>query len=492
MAEATLVGAVERELAPHELRALGPSSWIEVRSDCWDASPEAIRAHFKGRLLFTLRTKKNGGRSGLSASDRRETLRRAAANYDFVDLEPGDLDAATLDAVPASKRVITCVVRGGHDDPAAALAAVLAVPARLYRIIVQPRCYADTLIPLRLLKSLGRRDVIAFADGPLGMWTRIVAAHFGAPFVFGRADGAAAPGEPAIARLRTDYGLPDLTAFDEIFGIAGDPVFSSLSPRLHNAAFRTMGKRSLYLPFHVPSFPDFWEGLIRGGALDDLGLPIRAICVVAPYKQTALPSADAATPMVQRAQSTNFFIREGSRWTADTTDPAGVMLALFDRGVDVANLPTAIVGCGGSGRAIAAALQQAGADVTLVNRGAERASLAVGLLQLPFVPLDEFVADRYSLVVNATPVGRDGDHLGALDHLRHDAVVIDLVYGERPTPLVTLTRANGHVTVDGKEILLRQAMSQFRLMTGQDMPEPLAREIVGLHYETAVQTAGAH
>jgi 3-dehydroquinate dehydratase/shikimate dehydrogenase len=487
MAEATLVGAVEREPAPRELQALGASDWIEVRADCFDASPETMRADFDGSLLFTLRTKKNGGRSEFSPRDRREALRHAAASYDFVDLEPDDLDAVTLDAIPAAQRVITCVVQGSDED----LAAVLRVPAHLYRIVVQPRGYADTLIPLRLLKALGRRDVIAYAAGPLGMWTRIVATHFGASFVFGRADGVATLGEPAITQLRTDYGLPHLTAFDEIFGIAGDPVFSSLSPRLHNAAFRAMGKRSIYLPFHVPSFSDFWEGLIRGGALDDLGLPIRAICVVAPYKQTALSSADAATPMVQRAQSTNFFIREGSRWTADTTDPAGVMLALFDRGVDVANLRTAVVGCGGSGRAIAAALQQAGADVTLVNRGAHRAALAVELLHLPFVPLDEFVADRYSLVVNATPVGRDGDHLGALEHLRHDAVVIDLVYGERPTPLVTAARAKGRITIDGKEILLRQAMSQFRLMTGQDMPEPLAREIVGLHYETAVETAGA-
>jgi 3-dehydroquinate dehydratase / shikimate dehydrogenase len=241
-----------------------------------------------------------------------------------------------------------------------------------------------------------------------------------------------------------------------------------------------MRRHALYVPFQVPSFDDFWEGLISGGELDALGLPIRAICVVSPYKQSALPAADARTPMVDRAQSTNFFVREGNGWTADTTDPAGVLLALNDRGVDVANMPVAVVGCGGSGRAIAAALHQAGADVTLVNRGLERARLAVHLLRLPFVPLADFEPTGYSLVVNATPVGRSGDRLSVLDHIRRDAVVIDLVYGTQPTPLIAATRAKGQITVDGKEILMRQAMSQFRLMTGQDMPEPLVRGLLDL------------
>jgi len=204
MGEATLVGAVERDTAPCELQALGASAWIEVRADRYDASTKSIRADFGGRMLFTLRTKKNGGRSQLSANNRREALIRAAASYDFVDLEPDDLDALTLDAVHAAKRVITCIVPGG-EDPEAHLASVLGVPARLYRIIVRPRGYADTLIPLRLLKSLGRRDVIAFAEGPLGMWTRIVAPHFGAPFVFARMDGRVTEdGEPTISQLRTD------------------------------------------------------------------------------------------------------------------------------------------------------------------------------------------------------------------------------------------------------------------------------------------------
>jgi 3-dehydroquinate dehydratase/shikimate dehydrogenase len=473
--EIIMVGAVERTPGPRELQTLDPSTWLELCVEGAAPAAAPIREHFAGKLLFTLRSRHH----------RAEILRQAARSYDLVSLEPDDLRAETLDAIAAERRVISCT---GDDD----LEAILSTPAHLYRVTFQPQNYAETVRPLRLLKSLGRRDVIAFAEGPLGMWTRVLAPHFGAPLVFGKLHGDVADdGTPTLAQLRADYGLPRLAEIDEIFGIAGDPVFPSLSPRLHNAAFRAMGRRAMYVPFHVPSFEDFWNGLICGAELDALGLPIRAICVVSPYKQAALPAADARTPMVERAQSTNFFIREGNGWTADTTDPAGVLLALEDRGINVANLPAAVVGCGGSGRAIAAALHQAGATVTLVNRGLERASLAVHLLRLPFVPLADFTADRYALVVNATPVGRTGDRLSALDHLRHDAVVIDLVYGTEPTPLIAATRANGQITVDGKEILMRQAMSQFRLMTGQDMPEPLVRGLLDLPYENAAIAAEA-
>jgi len=484
MKNATLVAAVDREIAPRELEsASAAAAWLEIRADRYDADPARLRSHFPGALLFTLRSAHAGGQSRLTNGARRERLLRALSTCDFVDLEPEDLIPLTLSAIPPERRVLTLHIDNADDDELRArVLKLLETPARLYRVVCRPHGYADALRPIRLLRLLGRDDVVAFAHGPLGSWTRLLAAHLGAPFVFAKIDGDIADdGVPTLRQLVSDYGLPRLGEIDELFGIAGNPVFSSLSPRLHNAAFRLLGRKALYLPFHVPSFPDFWEGLVASHALDALGLPIRAVCVVSPYKEIALAAAHDRTPMVQRAMSTNFFIREGEEWTADTTDPAGVMQALHARGVDVTRMPVAVIGCGGSGRAIAAALQQAGAEVTLVNRGFDRASLAVRLLRLPFMPLAGFSPERFGVLVNATPVGRDGEELPfAPARIRDDAVIIDLVYGQRPTPLVAHTVGRGQVTIDGKEILMRQAMSQFRLMTGQEMPEEVVRELLGI------------
>ena len=117
--------------------------------------------------------------------------------------------------------------------------------------------------------------------------------------------------------------------------------------------------------------------------------------------------------------------------------------------------------------------------MTLINRGAERGEHAAALLGLPYIPLRDFNAEGYDIVVNATPVGRDTDEAPfEVEQLNHSAVVIDLVYGSRPTPLVDTTRARQQLAIDGRDVLVTQVSQQFRLMTGKDMPVDLAREIL--------------
>src|SRR5258705_4650197 len=95
----------------------------------------------------------------------------------------------------------------------------------------------------------------------------------------------------SVAKLALDYGFPEVTDATEIVAIAGDPVYGSLFPRVHNAAFRAIGRSALYVPFLVPTFRDFWLDLVESNALDDLGLLLRAICVVSPNKELAVGAA---------------------------------------------------------------------------------------------------------------------------------------------------------------------------------------------------------
>ena len=452
--------------------------------------------------------------------DRRARLTRAAMSFDLVDLEPPDLDdRRLLRDIPPQQRVITWRGRAtSRDELASILRALSHTPARLYRLELEVAHGGEALLPLQLLHEAGRRDVTAYAVGPLGFWTRILAPQMGAPIAFGGAVprvprspseflGDAQPPRnpeeprtpeepnldamPSIDQWRDDYGYPGVGPVREIFGIVGCPVLRSLSPRLHNAGFRALGRPALYLPFHAPDFGEFWRALIEERGLEELGFDVGALCVVSPHKEVALAAAAARTPMVSRAGSTNFFVNEGGVWTADTTDPEGVLLTLREKGIEPKNRRVAVVGCGGSGRAVAAALQQAGAQVTLVNRGFDRASLAVRLLRLPFRPLASFSARGYSIVVNATPVGYRADEMPFdIEHLAADAVIVDLVYGAEPTALVATTRARGQVTIDGRDVLRTQAMSQFHLMTGEPMPPEVPRRILGWE-ETAIAIAAA-
>lgn len=287
-----------------------------------------------------------------------------------------------------------------------------------------------------------------------------------------------------------DYGFPDLQPVTDIYGIAGNPIRHSLSPRLHNAAYRELGLPALFFPFLVDSFGEFWRRVAVSGKLEQLGLTLRGITVASPCKEAPMEIADEVSLMARRACSSNVFRRNNGDWIADTTDPQGVVLPLMDRGLDVRGRRAAVVGCGGAGRAIAAALDHAGARVSLVNRGPERGTLASGLLGLPYVPLSEFSVQGFSIIVNATPVGRNSDELPFLLHdMEEDAVVIDLVYGAEPSRLVTNALGMDRAAISGRDVLLVQARRQFELMTGSVMPEEMAREILGYSEKEILQAA---
>ena len=224
--------------------------------------------------------------------------------------------------------------------------------------------------------------------------------------------------------------------------------------------------------------------MVASSTLESLGFPIKGLTVASPNKESVLLIAKTASLMARRAESANILVRDNGSWKADTTDPEVVFMAQREHGVQMKKKRAAVIGCGGAGRAIAAALEQSGAGVTLVNRGAERGQHAAQLLSLPYLPLPEFTAEDYDIVVNATPVGRDdGAAPFKVETLGKDATVIDLVYGSAPTPLIASARAPEQRVIDGREVLRAQVHRQFEMMTGTEMPAALVREKLGFEVE---------
>ncbi|HEV8428032.1 MAG TPA: type I 3-dehydroquinate dehydratase [Pyrinomonadaceae bacterium] len=458
-----------------ELTALSDAvEWLEVRADVvGDIDPDWLRSHFKGRLLYALRT--DG-----ELLNRPQRLKTAARFYDRVELEAEtDLSEELLQLIPAEKRLVSWYGSINNQlQLSDRFSQLTSVAAGVYKIVTNAATIAEEFLPLSLLKSLKRTDTIAFSNGPLGFWNRLIALHVGAPATFGLvAGGSVAAMEPTISKLIADYGLPEVTPAKELFAIIGNPIFHSLSPRLHNASYRAMEHPALFVPLRVESFEEFWREFVVSRKLDEFGMPINGMTVASPHKEEAVLRAIQVSEMVRQTEAANILVRNNGWWIADTTDPDVVYTASRDRSVSVREKRAAVIGCGGAGRAIAAALVESGAGVTLINRGAERGEHAAALLGLPYIPLRDFNAEGYDIVVNATPVGRDTDEAPfELETMNDDAVVIDLVYGARPTPLVGTTRARQQVAIDGRDVLVTQVRHQFRLMTGKEMSVALARE----------------
>lgn len=488
---AELEDMVPRSLLEHE--ALGRAGTrLVVRADLvGDLDPGFLRQHFAGTLVYALRSCDHGGAAELGPQERRMRLVRAVKSYDMIELEADrDLTADVLDAVPAERRQVSwfgdtstvqCFQRG--------LSEIGNVGARLY-ILTAPAARAeDGIAPLEFLKSAGRGDVTAYAAESPGTWTRMLAPRFGAPVIMGTLGRSRASDIPSIEQLTGEYAFPELREVETLFGIVGSSVVGSRSPSIHNRAYRALGIPAVYLPFQVKHFDTFWDATTGGARLSMLGMPLRGATVVAPHKECALRRSTRASRAARRAASANSLVRADSGWMADTSNVRGLLDALSERRIDITGRTAAVVGCGGAGRAAATALSERGVRTVLVNRTSDRGQQVADHLGLDFLPLSEFRAADFELLVQATPMAETtpfGDSA-----LRDDVVVVDMVYSSDRTATIDLACSRGLVAIDGWEILAADAACQFHLMTGHRIPPGRKNEIVFQSPDQKCAGAGA-
>ncbi len=485
---AEIVASLTRAPTSGELADLPRGvSVLEVRADlCGDLDPEALRREFDGRLLYTLRSQREGGTDRCDPAERQRRLATASRGFDLVDLEgQRDLAPEVLEAIEPSRRVISWHGLARDVEGLAKKFLELAEePAAVYKMVPTARRSGDEVAALQLLSELGRDDVIAFATGAIGTWSRHLAPRLGAPWIFGSAGAEeAAPGQPTVRELIEDYGYPELRELRGLCGVAGHPVRHSLSPRLHNACYRHLGLPLLYVAFEVPRFADFWlEVVEEGEVLVSGGIPLVGLSVTTPYKSQALSVAAATSPLAERVGGANTLVLRPDGWAAENTDAEGVVLSLEERCGSVRGRRAVVVGAGRAGRAGALGLALAGAEVTVANRNRKRGQAVADELGIPFCDLADLDPGGFEIVLQATTLGRKKSDPLPLDprRLASGAVVADYVYGARQTPLLEAAKARGHQVIDGREILLAQARRQFQLMTGQELPVDLGRQVLGL------------
>ncbi|GAB3678674.1 hypothetical protein GCM10027597_20830 [Saccharopolyspora tripterygii] len=399
----------------------------------------------------------------------------AAEHYDIVDLEAGrDLVPELLERLPPHRRRLSWHgVAADQDVLHEQFTRMTAAGAAHYLLTTVTSRAEHALVPLRFLRGLGRSDVTAFGTGPSGLWSRLLAPHLGAPVVFG---GVGDETElPTVQQLVTDYGFPRMRELNAVCGIVGRSVLRSVSPRVHNAGYRALDIPALYLPFQVEDFESFWSEVAESG-LAELGLPLSAATVVAPHKESALAVADTASPAAHGSGSANSLVRHGGSWHADTSNSPAISRALAREQVPVAGRKAAVIGCGGAGRAAALALAALGADTVLVNRDPSRGRAVAEELGLGFIPLEDFHATGYSLLVHATPMTDRAPFHPA--QLPDDAVVVDMVYAPEETAVSIGARDRGLAVIDGWDVLLADAGCQFRFMTDHEIPAEQTRALL--------------
>jgi shikimate dehydrogenase len=254
--------------------------------------------------------------------------------------------------------------------------------------------------------------------------------------------------------------------------VIGSPVRHSLSPAMHNAAYRALGLDWIYVAFEVsPGAASVAAAITGMRALELVGLN-----VTMPHKADVVGTVDRLTPTAEALGAVNTVAQGPGRGvlTGHNTDGPGFVDALrIDEGFDPAGKRCVVFGAGGAGRAVVRALGEAGAAVvTVVNRTPARAVAAAPLAGAAGRVGGAADAGDADLVVNATPVGMGGGGGVAIDpqRLGSGQLVVDLVYQPALTPLVEAARARGAVATNGLGTLIHQAAHAIRLWTGEDPP----------------------
>ena len=156
--------------------------------------------------------------------------------------------------------------------------------------------------------------------GDFGFPTRVLASRLGSFLCYTSPAGAVvAPGQVEPDTLASLYRFRGIGPSTAVYGVIGNPVMHSRSPRIHNRGFRSLGLDAVYLPFVVDDIDAFWE------VADALG--IRGFSVTAPHKQAVLGRLSEADPVVRATGACNTVFRDGvgKPWKGTNTDVAGFL-----------------------------------------------------------------------------------------------------------------------------------------------------------------------
>lgn len=273
----------------------------------------------------------------------------------------------------------------------------------------------------------------------------------------------------------------------QVFGLLGYPVAHSVSPPMHNAAFRALDLNCVYAAFPVhPSLLGEAAAAIRA-------LGLGGVNVTVPHKETVLSFLDQLAEEARLIGAVNTIVVRDGKLIGHNTDAGGFLRSLTEEGFTVPGKKVVVLGAGGAARAVAAQLALAGAErIAFINRTPAHAEVLAELVSgrgcgtavRPWSDrrLSAREIGAADLVVQTTPLGMhphvdDGPPVEA-GWFRAGQVVYDVVYNPRRTRFLRTAAGAGARTVSGLGMLLYQGVQAFELWTGRAAPVDVMRRVL--------------
>ncbi|MCX5708796.1 MAG: shikimate dehydrogenase [Candidatus Omnitrophica bacterium] len=270
----------------------------------------------------------------------------------------------------------------------------------------------------------------------------------------------------------------------KVYGLIGYPLGHSLSPKMHNAAFKALGIDAEYKLFTLA--PQYLDDFLTH--LDNNG--ISGLNVTVPYKEKVLDFVELNQDLLylRQVKAVNTMLFQDGVWWGFNTDIPGFSRHLKENFKPLMR-KAAILGAGGAARAVTYVLaKEKASEIVLFDIDTAKSASIVEMVKSLFPMIKISAVDsieklditRKDLLVNATPVGlKPTDPVLVGESMLHrDLFVYDLIYNPAETKLLALAKKVGARTSNGLGMLLYQGVLSFELWTGKKAPEELMRRVL--------------
>ena len=257
------------------------------------------------------------------------------------------------------------------------------------------------------------------------------------------------------------------------FAVIGDPIDHSLSPTIHNAAYRQLGLECTYIAYRIPKGQLDVE-------IDSLKkIKISGFNVTIPHKINVMEYLDELDENCKTIGACNTVINDDGNLKGYNTDMDGFLEPIKNRNISIQDSNILLFGAGGAARAIIAGLaKEKSRHVTIVNRTTEHGlqlkefsgSIGLNSKVKTIEEMNEFHAD-YDLIINSSSLGlKDESTPIPIKIINQETVVYDIVYKPVNTELIKESKKKNAEIIYGYEMLLGQAVRSFEIWLEQKAP----------------------
>ena len=496
-----ITGSTAAEMLEKASTAVKETPFVEFRLDYLEkpllALPK-IKHFFADNTaatgIATCRRAANGGKfAGNIAAEVEVLSKAAAAGFHIIDVELESAESMKKADLQKLRDTGVALIISHHDfhatkDLEGIYKRIAPFHPDFIKIVPTAKTLSDNVTLMRFIEHMeDHSNIIGICMGDAGIISRVLGLRAGSAFTFAAATPGeeTGPGQIAARTLIETYRIDQVDNATKVYGVAGNPIRSSLSPIMMNTAFRRETVNAVYLALQANKLSDLLK-LVHD-------IPIQGLSVTMPLKQEIMGHLEKTDPLSAKIGACNTVLRaQDGKLYGFNTDVAGVIGPLEKR-MSLRGAKALVLGAGGAGRAAVFGLRDKGADVFILNRTPETAHKLARQSGSKSIKKDALAKTSFDVIINSTPVGMAGQKGNQILEAKdlNTKLVFDLVYNPLETPLLRLARQQSIPIITGIEMFVQQGARQFEIWTGKPAPEEEMLRVVIHDLRQAAEASAA-